>query len=93
MSDFNRKYYEYLARLVTEDERDIDFICNRMASAYQKINDNCIDNFRICRASGEGGTTFAYECDRANGCCAEFDKLINNELTGSSFWFGFNYNH
>ena len=42
MSDFNRKYYEYLARLVTEDERDIDFICNRMASAYQKINDNSL---------------------------------------------------
>lgn len=72
------------------NQQDLTWLCNKAGNIHQKINDGCVDNFRICR--GESMSEL-YKTAYDNGCCGYWDEVVQNPLTGSVFMIGFNYRH
>lgn len=85
-----RHYIESFIPNINPD--DIKWLCNQSAKAYNKIDDGCIDNYRVC-FSNNGSKTVAYMDALAEGCCGFYDDLVTNAYTGNSYWIGFNYGH
>lgn len=71
------------------DGHDFCWLCNKIGSAYQDVDDLCTDNFRLSRDYQSD----AYEDARAQGCCGFYDQEVRNPRTGAVFWIGFNYGH
>lgn len=98
MTTFNKRIYanEILNWIPRVNDHDLAFLCNRAAKIYQKLDDGCVDNFRITRARKILGTwtkSRRYESARDNGCCGYIDQLVHNPLTNHYFFIGFNYGH
>lgn len=68
------------------------FLAKRCASHIRKINDSCMDNFRIADLSNTKEVE-AYGEARQNGCCGSCDVKIEHYKSGRAFMFGFNYGH
>jgi len=89
---FNKDYLLSRDGLV-DNEHDCKWLCNQMASLYQKNDDGCIDNMRVDKAINGDGKTDGYIRAMQNGCCNRVDKLVVNPITGSAYWIGLNNGH
>ena len=69
---------------------DLKWLCNKSASIYKSLKDNCVDNYRVC--AGEN-MSVDYKLQRNSGCCGFCDRKVINPKTGNTFWIGFNYGH
>lgn len=68
---------------------EIVYISNKIRNEIRRVDDPCMDNFRICK--GENPTS-DYEKQRNHGCCG-FTDIVIKLKSGSTFHFGFNYGH
>lgn len=95
MPTFNEKIYKgSILRLIPDiDPDDLKFLCNKSASIYQKINDPCIDNYRISRLDSDNKPNNKYTKSRDNGCCGSCDVKVKNPITNNKFIIGFNFGH
>lgn len=69
---------------------DFCWLCNQIAKAVEDVNDNCIDNWRMCYGPVPDR---GYEAQRKTGCCGFYDIVITNPKTGTTFCIGCNYGH
>jgi hypothetical protein len=69
---------------------DFTWLCNKLAHMYRSVEDNCVDNFRMCRGPCHS-KEYADAFDR--GCCGFVDKVVHNAKTGNDFLVGCNYGH
>jgi len=68
------------------------FLAKRASSLINKINDPCIDNYRVAEI-GNILEEEEYKNLQKNGCCGFSDTLITHYASGRKFMLGFNYGH
>jgi hypothetical protein len=64
----------------------------RVAGMYRRVNDPCVDNFRVCEMGRDAEET-AYVAARERGCCGAYDDTVTHHRSGRTFMFGCNYGH
>ena len=69
--------------------KEIKYVSNKIRNEVRRVNDPCMDNFRIC--SGEKWSN-QYAEQRDKGCCGFTDIKIELK-SGKIFHFGFNFGH
>lgn len=66
-------------------------VINRITNAIRRVNDPCMDNFRIGMPAA--GDMNNYHEAKAAGCCGFYDEKIILSGNGLEVYFGFNYGH
>lgn len=79
-----------------DTKHDLPFVCNKIGRMFRKVNDSCMDNFRISRVITRGKKDYYskdYLLIKNSGCCGFYDEKFTNKLTNNTFIIGCNYGH
>lgn len=71
---------------------DFIWLCSELKHLEQILDDDVLNNYRICRTQLDE-LTENYRQAKRNGCCKAFDHIVVNPKTGNKFSIGCNYNH
>ena len=92
--EYKKREFEGLCKsLARRYGEDIGpWLARRVAVMFRRIDDACVDNFRVADLSRPDEVE-VYDKQRARGCCGRYDDRITHFKSGRTFRFGCNYGH